>query len=101
VKVLAATVPDRNAVRRLFPPEIPEPHRSQFGVPHGVLNVLVPEVGLERPRVVPLVGKCVPACVPQHVWVDLEGQLGTDTRAFNHSTASISPRDGPKIKSIF
>jgi len=29
-----------------LPPEILEPRRSQLGVPHRMLDVLVPEVGL-------------------------------------------------------
>ena len=35
-------------------PEILESGRGQFGVPHGVLNVFVAQVGLESPRVVTL-----------------------------------------------
>lgn len=35
-------------------PEIPEPRRRKLGVTHRVLNVLVSEVGLKRPRIVAL-----------------------------------------------
>jgi hypothetical protein len=38
-------------------PEVLEPIRCQLGVAHGVLNVLVPEVRLQRPRVVPGIGQ--------------------------------------------
>ena len=37
-------------------PEVLEPRRRQFGKAHGVLDVAVAEIGLQRPRIVPLVG---------------------------------------------
>lgn len=40
-----------------------------------MLNVFVTEVGLQRPRVVPLVGQRIAARVPEHVWVRLGGKL--------------------------
>ena len=44
-----------------------------------MLDVSVPEVGLQGARVVPLVSQGVAAGVPEHVWVRLE------PRALNHS----------------
>ena len=41
-----------------------------FGVPDRVLNVLVPEVALQGPRVVAIVGELEPAGVAKHVRVD-------------------------------
>jgi hypothetical protein len=39
---------------RSSPPKVLETPRRQFGISHGVLNVLVAEIGLKRPRVMPL-----------------------------------------------
>ncbi len=57
---------DRLEQRRsvLFAPKILKPLRRQLSVANSVLNVLVPKVGLERPRVVPPVGQRVTAGVP-------------------------------------
>jgi len=37
------------------PPEVLKPRRTQFRVSDRVLNVLVAEIGLQRPSVVPLI----------------------------------------------
>ena len=50
-----------------------------------MLNVAVAEVGLQRPRVVALVGQRITAGVPQHVRVRLEGQLGLPARPLDHA----------------
>ena len=54
---------------RSVAPEIFEPVRRQLGVAHRVLDVLVAEVGLHRPRVCALVGELVAAGMAQHVRV--------------------------------
>ena len=51
-------------------PEILKPRRTQFRVPHRVLNVFVAQVGLQRPSVVSPVSQCVAAGVPKHVRVN-------------------------------
>ena len=53
-----------NADIRYSPPKVLEPCRRQLGVAHRVLDVLVPEVGLERPRIVSPISKRVAAGVP-------------------------------------
>ena len=58
------------------PPKVLEPVRRHFGVPDRVLNVLVPEVVLERSRVVAIVGEFEPTGMAKHVWVDREWHLG-------------------------
>src|SRR5262249_6863420 len=60
----------------LIPPKVLEPVGRQFGVPDGVLNVLVPEVVLQGARVVTIVGEFEPAGMAKHVWVDREWHLG-------------------------
>jgi hypothetical protein len=44
---------------------------------HGVLDVLVAEIDLQRAGVVPLVGHCVAAGVHEHVRASLEAELGS------------------------
>ena len=42
-----------------------------------MLNIAVPEPRLQRPRIVPLVGKLVAAAMPKHVGMDREGHAGS------------------------
>jgi len=58
------------------PPKVLEPVGRQFGVSDGVLNVLVPEVVLQGPRVVAIVCELEPAGMAKHVGVDREWHLG-------------------------
>src|SRR6266699_1189526 len=57
-------------------PKVFESVGRHFGVPDRVLNVLVPEVVLQGPRVVAIVGELEPARMAKHVWVDREWHLG-------------------------
>jgi hypothetical protein len=50
-----------------------------------MLNVAVPKVRLQCPRVVPLVRQGITASVPNHVRVRLEAQLGLPARALDHA----------------
>src|SRR5262249_22965690 len=60
----------------LIPPKILESVGRHFGVSDGVLNVLVPEVMLQSPRVVAVVGELESAGMAKHVRVDRERHLG-------------------------
>src|SRR5262249_27841451 len=62
---------------RSAPPKVLEPVGCHVGVPDGVLNVLVPEVVLERSRVVAIVGELEPTGMAKHVGVDREWHLGS------------------------
>jgi hypothetical protein len=62
-------------------PEIAEPVRRKLGIAHRVLNVLVPEPGLQRPRVVAGIGERITTRVPQHVRMDREGHPGAAPRS--------------------
>ncbi len=53
-----------------IPPEILEPLRRKLGVSHRVLDVLVPEVVLQRASIVSLVGELVATGMAQHVGMD-------------------------------
>src|SRR5262245_37924720 len=59
----------------LIPPKVFEPVGRHFGVPDGVLNVLVPEVVLQGSRVVAIVGELEPTGMAKHV-LDREWHLG-------------------------
>jgi hypothetical protein len=61
---------------RSAPPKVLEPVGRHFGVADRVLDVLVPEVVLERSRVVAIVGQLKSTGVAKHVWVDWEWHLG-------------------------
>jgi len=50
-------------------PEALEPVCRELGVSHRVLNVLVPQIVLQRARVLPVVGELEAAGVAQHVRV--------------------------------
>jgi hypothetical protein len=43
-------------------PEVPEPFTGKLGVPNGVLDVLVPEVVLQGPRVSAVIGEFARSC---------------------------------------
>ena len=53
-----------------IPPEILEPARRQVPIACGVLNISMPEVWLDRPGVLSVVGQFVAGCMTQHVRVD-------------------------------
>src|SRR5262249_6951821 len=60
----------------ILPPAL-EPGRCQFGISHRVLDVLVPEIGLQRPRIPASVRLVETASVPQHVRVRLDLERGS------------------------
>ena len=53
-------------------PEILEPRRTELGVAHRVLDVLVAHPGLDRPCVMTGIRQGVAASVPEHMGVDRE-----------------------------
>src|SRR5262249_36522911 len=59
-----------------IPPKVLEPVGCHFGVSDRVLDVPVPEVVLQRPRVVAIVGELEPTGMAKHVRVDGEWHLG-------------------------
>jgi hypothetical protein len=76
------------------PEEASEPVRGERGIACRVLDVRVPEVRLDRPRVDPLIGQFVPAPMPEHVWMDLERvQACLISRAREHLAEALG-RDG-------
>src|SRR3974390_3282428 len=67
-----------------LPPKIFDPRRRQFGIAHGVLNILVTKVRLQRSGIMSLVGERVAAGVPEHVRMDFEPQPRFCTCLFDH-----------------
>ncbi len=68
-------------LRHASSPEVLEPLGRQLGVAHGVLDISVAEIGLQRPRIVALAGQREAAGVAQHVRVNLQAQPGGITGA--------------------
>src|SRR5262245_3403744 len=62
-------------------PEILETIRRQLVVAHRVLDVLVAEPSLQRPRIVTGICQCIAAGVAQHVRKDREGHTSTLAQA--------------------
>src|SRR5262249_56802263 len=71
----------RHLDERFSAPEVLKPIRSQLGVTHCVLDVLVAEPCLQRPRIVPGIGQGVATGVPQHMREDGEGHMPTQRRS--------------------
>jgi hypothetical protein len=66
-------------------PEVPEPFTGKLGVPNGVLDVLVPEVLLQGPRVLAVIGEFETAGMAEHVGVHAEWHLRGLPEPRNHS----------------
>ena len=56
-------------------PEILEPIRRHLGVSNRVHDIFVAHVMLERPGIMPIVGKLIAGGMPKHVGVDREWKL--------------------------
>ena len=56
-----------------------EPLRRQRGVARRILNVAMPEIRLDRPCIVAIVGELVAARVAQHVGVRIDAQTAPAT----------------------
>jgi hypothetical protein len=63
------------------PPKVLESVRRHVGVPDRVLNVLVPEIVLQGPGVMAIIGQLEPAGMAEHVRVDREWHLGGPPRS--------------------
>src|SRR5262249_50326888 len=74
-------------------PEVLEPIWCQLRVAHGVLDVLVPEVMLQRPRVVAVIGKFEPAGVAEHVRMHAEWHFGGLSEPRNHPVGLLGFRE--------
>jgi hypothetical protein len=57
-------------------PNIFEPARSQRSIARSRVDRAMTEIGLQRSGIDALVGQCVAAGVPKHVWMDLEPNFG-------------------------
>jgi hypothetical protein len=53
-----------------------EPLRRQRGVARGVLNIATPEVQLDRPGIVAIIGELIAAGIAQHVVIGLDTEFG-------------------------
>ncbi len=61
---------------RLICPKILEPLRAQLRVAYGVMDILVPQVVLDRPGIMPVIGQLETGGMPQHVRMHRKANLG-------------------------
>jgi hypothetical protein len=66
-------------------PKILKSRRRQFRIANGMLDILMAEVGLQGPSVLPLVGKGVASGMPKHVRMGFEPELRYGAGAFHHA----------------
>lgn len=79
-------------------PKLLEPARRKLGVPNGMLNVLVAEIGWQRPRVVTVIRQLIAASVAQHVRVRLETKPGLYARPLNHAGEACGGERRPALR---
>jgi hypothetical protein len=72
-------------------PNVFEAVGCHFGVSDRMLNVFVPEVMLQGPRVVAIVGELEPTGMAKHVGVDREWHLGGLTDALDKAVEADRP----------
>src|SRR5262245_63923276 len=70
-------------------PEILEPSGRQLGVAHRVLDVLVPEICLQRARVVASIGQRVTGRMAEHVRMDRKGHASALTDAAEQGVEAL------------
>jgi hypothetical protein len=87
-------VRESSAPSSSVPPKIFEPVGRHFGVPDGVLDVLVAKVVLQGPGVMAIIGQLEPAGMAKHVRVDREWHLGGLPEALDESMEP-NGTDGP------
>jgi hypothetical protein len=75
-----------------IPKEFLEPLRRQGGIARRILNVAMPEIGLDRARVVAVVGELVAAAVAQHVGVQRKSKGSALANTFELSSARLRSR---------
>ena len=67
-------------------PEVLEAGRRQLGVAHRVLDVAVPQIGLQRAGIDAVIGELEAAGVAQHVRVHWETEIGRNAKPRDHLT---------------
>src|SRR5262249_7556303 len=67
-------------------PEVLEARGRQLGVAHRVLDVAVAQIGLKRPGIDAVIGELEAACVPQHVRMHRETEIGGNAKPGDHLT---------------
>ena len=83
-----------SAVGRLIRPKCGEALGAQLGVAHGVLNILMPQVVLNRPGIVAVIGQLEAGRMAEHMGMDREAQLRLGPRT-RDNLAKGRVRHGP------
>ena len=81
----------------LILPEVSEAGWRKLGVAHRVLDILVPEVVLQGPRVVAIIGELKTTGMAQHVWVDWERHLGSLADALDEAVETYGAHWPPAL----
>jgi hypothetical protein len=81
----------------LIPPEILEPTRCQRRIAGRILDIAVPEVGLQRPCIDPVVRQLKAAGVAEHMGVHLDAQVGDDPSALDHTVEAFRRQWSPAL----
>jgi hypothetical protein len=68
-----------------IPEKFLEPLRRQSGIAGGVLNIAVPEIGLDGARVMAIIGELVAAGVPEHVSMRIDAQISSGGCPLHHA----------------
>src|SRR5262245_49985416 len=70
-------------------PEVLEPKRRQLGVAHRVLDVLVPEICLQRAGIVAGISQRIASRVAEHVRMDRKGHASALTDAAEQGVEAL------------
>ena len=92
-------MPGRPLARQSVLPEAPEPVRGKLGVSHGMLDILVAEILLQRSRIDTLVCQHEAAGMAQHVRMDAKCHLGGLTEPFQHAAKADRAPWVPRARS--
>jgi hypothetical protein len=82
---LFARYPPLSPKAASIPKEFLKPLRRQSGIARRILNIAMPEIGLDRPRVVAIVGELIATGMAQHVGVRLDAQVGRVGCTLDHA----------------
>ena len=81
--------------------EVPESIRAQLRVAYGILNVLVAEVGLQRPGIMTLVRQRETAGVPQHVgWTLISSPASVPVESTSTTCSSRRRVAGQSVRKV-
>ncbi len=82
----------------LVPEEAPEAIRCQGGVPRRVLNIPVPEVGLKRAGIDPVICKLKARGMAQHMSMCVDAEIWLLRQLSRPCARSRAPLEVPRVR---